>query len=421
MLIIYSFLKYNGTEPTQSWKKTEVEVEFVKVKKRALERLTTEVMQLHDILPKILNSDILESFQKLDALETIVEKKANELEQLRMDCEHYKARLEAAQADCVRERMEKLNIRQQLNDAKQQLLQQAEYCTEMGAAVCTLLWSVSNNEEAVKNILGSAQAVKFFTIAGQTMESFVHSLNEDSKHQDMDSDESQFVLGLAGIVTNVAALAIGREFLVGSNQVLLDTMIQLLRDMKPGCCTKLKVLMLMSLYNISINMKGVKYISENAGFFPLLWWLLNVIAAPPPSWTTHLTTSNCYSRVFLQVATEWMNFWGDSGTLPNPDPDPEVCFHVLRLLQSMIMEPEILTKSALEIRDSLPLPRILLLSKSRNKDLQILAQELLDDLRVLEGTWASGKQRILKKDFQSHFLQSSDTPFIGCHPIQESG
>ncbi|XP_058042073.1 heat shock factor 2-binding protein isoform X1 [Ahaetulla prasina] len=327
--------------------KTEVEVEFVKVKKRALERLTTEVMQLHDILPKILNSDILESFQKLDALETIVEKKGNELEQLRMDCEHYKARLEAAQADCVRERKEKLNIRQQLTDAKQQLLQQAEYCTEMGAAVCTLLWSVSNNEEAVKNILGSAQAVKFFNIAGQTMESFVHSLNEDSKHQDMDSDESQFVLGLAGIVTNIAALAIGREFLVGSNQVLLDTMIQLLRDMKPGCCTKLKVLMLMSLYNISINMKGVKYISENAGFFPLIWLLLN-------------------------------------------DPDPEVCFHVLRLLQSMIMEPEILTKSALEIRDSLPLPRILLLSKSCNKDLQILAQELLEDLRVLEGEmWTS--------------------------------
>ncbi|XP_013926499.1 PREDICTED: heat shock factor 2-binding protein-like, partial [Thamnophis sirtalis] len=138
-------------------RKTEVEVEFVKVKKSALERLITEVMQLHDILPKILNSDILESLQKLDAFETIVEKKANELEQLRMDCEHYKVRLEAAQADCVRERKEKLNIQQQLSDAKQQLLQQAEYCTEMGAAVCTLLWSVSNNEEAVKNILGSLE------------------------------------------------------------------------------------------------------------------------------------------------------------------------------------------------------------------------------------------------------------------------
>lgn len=49
---------------------------------------------------------------------------------------------------------EKLDLRQQLNEAKQQLLQQAEYCTEMGAAACTLLWGVSSNEEAVKSILG---------------------------------------------------------------------------------------------------------------------------------------------------------------------------------------------------------------------------------------------------------------------------
>ncbi|XP_061483521.1 heat shock factor 2-binding protein isoform X1 [Rhineura floridana] len=321
--------------------KVETQGEFVKVRKSALERLTTEVMQLHDILPKILNCDILENLQKLDAVETIVEKKDHELEQLRLDCEHYKARLEAAQADCMKERKEKLTVRQQLNEARQQLLQQAEYCTEMGAAVCTLLWSISSSEEAVKNILGSNKAIKFFSIAGQTMESFVRSLSEDIKQQDMNSDESQFVLGLAGIVTNVAALACGREFLVNSNQVLLETMMQLLGVMKQGCCTKLKVLMLMSLYNVSINVKGLKYISESPGFFPLLWWLLN-------------------------------------------DQDPEVCLHVLRLLQSVILEPEVLTKSAPEMRDSLPLPRIHMLSKSRNRDLQILAQELLEDLKVLE-------------------------------------
>ncbi|XP_044298213.1 heat shock factor 2-binding protein [Varanus komodoensis] len=318
-----------------------MEGEFVKVRKRALERLTTEVMQMHDILPKILNGDIIENFQKLDAVEAIVEKKDLELEQLRMDCEHYKARFEAAQADCMKERKGKITAIQQLHEAKQQLLQQAEYCTEMGAAVCTLLWSVSSNEDAVKTILGSSKAVKFFNIAGQTMESFVRSLTEDMKQQDLDSDESQFVLGLAGIITNVAALACGREFLINSSQVLLDTTMQLLGDMKPGCCTKLKVLMLMSLYNVSINVKGLNYISESAGFFPLLWWLLN-------------------------------------------DPDPEVCLQVLRLLQSVILEPEILTKSAPEMRDSLPLPRILMLSKSRNADLQILAQELLEDLKVLD-------------------------------------
>lgn len=33
--------------------------------------------------------------------------------------------------------------------------------------------------------------------------------------------------------------------------------------------------MLMSLYNVSINMKGLKYISESPRFIPLLWWLLN--------------------------------------------------------------------------------------------------------------------------------------------------
>lgn len=49
---------------------------------------------------------------------------------------------------------EKLALRQQLNEAKQQLLQQAEYCTEMGAAACTLLWGVSSSEEVVKAILG---------------------------------------------------------------------------------------------------------------------------------------------------------------------------------------------------------------------------------------------------------------------------
>ncbi|XP_040401365.1 heat shock factor 2-binding protein isoform X1 [Cygnus olor] len=256
--------------------KAETKEDFVKVRRSDLERLTTEVMQLRDFLPKILNGDILWTFQKLDAVESSMEKKEEELEQLKMDCEHFRARLEAAQADCIREKKEKLDLRQHLHEAKQQLLQQAEYCTEMGAAVCTLLWGVSSNEEAVKTILGGSKAAKFFTITAQTMESFVKSLSEDMKQQDLDSDENQFVLALAGIVTNVAALACGREFLVTSSRELLDTMVHLLGDMKPGLCTKFKVLMLMSLYNVSINLKGLKYISESPGFIPLLWWLLNV-------------------------------------------------------------------------------------------------------------------------------------------------
>ncbi|KAM6099568.1 heat shock factor 2-binding protein isoform 3-T3 [Theristicus caerulescens] len=271
--------------------KAETKEEFVKVRRRDLERLTTEVMQLRDFLPKIVNGDILATFQKLDAIESNMEKKEEEIEQLKMDCEHFRARLETAQADCMREKKSK--------------------------------------------------AVKFFTITAQTMESFVKSLSEDMKQQDLDSDENQFVLALAGIVTNVAALACGREFLVSSSRELLDTMMHLLGDMKPGLCTKFKVLMLMSLYNVSINLKGLKYISESPGFIPLLWWLLN-------------------------------------------DPDTEVCLHALRLLQSVILEPEVLAKSASEMRDTLPFQRIIALSKNRNADLQALAKELLEDLKILE-------------------------------------
>ncbi|XP_047703048.1 heat shock factor 2-binding protein isoform X1 [Prionailurus viverrinus] len=313
--------------------------EFVKVRKKDLERLTTEVMQIRDFLPRMLNGEVLESFQKLKIVEKNLERKEQALEQLRMDCEHFKARLETVQADSMREKKEKLALRQQLNEAKQQLLQQAEYCTEMGAAACTLLWGVSSSEDVVKAILGGDKALKFFNITGQTMESFVKSLDGDVK--ELDSDENQFVFALAGIVTNVAAIACGREFLVNSSRVLLDTFLQLLGDLKPGQCTKLKVLLLMSLYNVSINLKGLKYISESPGFIPLLWWLLS-------------------------------------------DPDTEVCLHALRLVQSVVLEPEVFSKSASEFRSSLPLQRILAMAKSRNPHLQTVAQELLEDLRALE-------------------------------------
>ncbi|XP_057552112.1 heat shock factor 2-binding protein isoform X1 [Hippopotamus amphibius kiboko] len=368
----------------ESRRRAGTEEEFVKVRKKDLERLTTEVMQIRDFLPRILNGEVLESFQKLKIVGKNLESKEQELEQLRLDCEHFKARLESVQVDNVREKKEKLALRQQLNEAKQQLLQQAEYCTEMGAAACTILWGVSSSEEVVKAILGGDKALKFFNITGQTMESFVKSLDGDVK--ELDSDENQFVFALAGIVTNVAAIASGREFLVNSSRVLLDTILQLLGDLKPGQCTKLKVvinglmdggayrsearswndsppgvqdmeevfalavcwfvlkccvLMLMSLYNVSINLKGLKYISESPGFIPLLWWLLS-------------------------------------------DPDAEVCLHVLRLVQSVVLEPEVFSRSASEFRSSLPLQRILALAKSRNPHLQAVAQELLEDLRALQ-------------------------------------
>ncbi|XP_072900811.1 heat shock factor 2-binding protein [Hemitrygon akajei] len=315
--------------------------EFVKVRKRDLERLITETMQIKDFLPKILNGEFLECFHQLEIAEKTLEKREQENEQLQLDRDHFKARLKTAQEDCQKEREEKLASNLQLNEARQQLLQQAEYCTEMGASVCTLLWRVSSNEESVKFILGGNKAEKFFTIVAQTLESFVKSTDENVKEEhDLDSDENQFVLALAGIVTNIAAVAYGRDFLVNSSQILLEKLLQLLAEMKAGLCTKLKVLMLMCLYNVSINLKGLQYFSKNPGFIPLLACLLE-------------------------------------------DPDAEVCLHVLRLIQSLILEPEIFSKVKAQIHQSLPQHRIRELTNNRNPSLRSIASELLEDMKML--------------------------------------
>ncbi|XP_041115892.1 heat shock factor 2-binding protein [Polyodon spathula] len=191
------------------------------------------------------------------------------IEQLKHDCDHLQSRLEAAKAECHGEREEKQVFRDQLGEARFQLQQQSEYCNKMGSTVCTLLWGATRNVEAVKNILSGRETERFFNVAGQTLETFVKSLDADIRPEQ--HDETQFVLALAGIITNIAAVTCGRDLLSSSPQVLLDTLVKLLEEIRPGVCTELKVLLLKSLYNVSINVNGLKYISERPGFIRLLW------------------------------------------------------------------------------------------------------------------------------------------------------
>ncbi|OCT93542.1 heat shock factor 2-binding protein [Xenopus laevis] len=305
--------------------------EFIRIRRRDLERLTTEVMQMKDFLPKILNPDLVETVQRLEQAENALEKK-------NLDCDHLMARLEVVQSECVRERQEKLSLVTQVRSLREQSMQQSEYCSHMGAAACTLLWGVSHKEEAVLSILGGSKATMFFSLASQTLRSFVQSLTSEQP-QDEHNDESHFVLGLAGTVTNVAAVSCGREFLVSRCQDLLETWIRLLGEIQLGSCCRLRVLMLMSLYNVSINQKGLCWMSNN-----------------------HKLTSQ----------------------LPRllTDPDPEVCLHTLRLFHSIVLEPEVLLRLKEDLQGSIP--QIMVLSKSRNRELQSVACELLQEVESLE-------------------------------------
>ncbi|KAM6945383.1 heat shock factor 2-binding protein [Aplochiton taeniatus] len=316
---------------------------FVRLRRRDLDRLTTEVMQLRDFLPRVVNRELLEALNKARSADTVKERLVQEQEQLRQECQHLRSRLEAAQSECQKEREEKLVLREQLWESREQLQQQAEFCTELGAGACTLLWSASSREEAVKDLLADAKLQSFLGVAGQTLESFVKSLDSEAKTQpqDYNSHEHQFVLALAGVITNVAAVTSGRDFLSSSAHILLDTLMQLLELMKPGVFPKLKVLMLMSLYNVSISVKGLKYISESPGLLPLLWNLLE-------------------------------------------DGDQEVVLHGLRLLQSLLLEEEVVAMLGPALLEPLPLERIRQLgSSSQHTSLRQTALETLEDLEPL--------------------------------------
>uniref|UniRef100_UPI0037E93790 heat shock factor 2-binding protein n=1 Tax=Semicossyphus pulcher TaxID=241346 RepID=UPI0037E93790 len=314
---------------------------FVRVRKRDLDKLTTEVMQLREFLPRVLNGDLIEMLHKARAANTMKENFTQEQEQLRQECLHLQSRLDAVQTECQKEREEKLLLREQLWQSGAELQQQADFCSGLGSAACGLLWSCSSSEHTVTAWLADGKLQSFLIVAAQTLESFVRSLDEEVKMEDHNSQEHQFVLAVAGTITNIAAVTSGRDFLSSSAHVLLDTLMKLLELMKPGVFPKLKVLMLMALYNVSISVKGLKYISENPGLLPLIWTLLD-------------------------------------------DGDWEVCLHSLRLLQSVLLEEEVLLLLGSSLLDPDLQARIGRLTSSVQPSLRLAAQQTLEDLQALQ-------------------------------------
>ncbi|KAM3585707.1 uncharacterized protein V6R79_024941 [Siganus canaliculatus] len=316
---------------------------FVRVRKRDLDKLITEVMQLRDFLPRVLNGDLIEMLHNARAAQTKKEHLLQEQEQLRQESLHLQSRLDAAQTECQKEREEKLLLREQLWQSGAELQQQADFCSRLGSAACGLLWSSSASENAVTHWLADGKLPSFLTMAAQTLESFVTSLDEEVKSQteDHNSHEHQFVLALAGTIANIAAVPCGRDFLSTSAPILLDTLMKLLQLMKPGVFPKLKVLMLMALYNASISIRGLKYISGNPELLSLIWTLLD--------------------------GRDW-----------------EVCLHSLRLLQSVLLEEEVLLLLGSALLDSDLQARVSQLTSTAQPSLRQAAQQTLEDLQVLK-------------------------------------
>ncbi|XP_066023589.1 heat shock factor 2-binding protein-like isoform X2 [Pocillopora verrucosa] len=303
--------------------KTDRNQHFLKVSRADVDQLVTEIMQFKEFLPKVLNSDLVGLYKKLDHCEQELEVLEAENRKLRVELDqmkmHHDSEIEAMKKqnnslleDGERYKEEKYVLKCQLSEASQQMNDQSDYCSCMGAAVCTLLWRVSRQQESVTSLLGGNKAEEFLQITSRTIESYFDSCagGEEAKEN---SEEFQFVLALVGIITNMAAAAQGREFLVtkDSGRVLIDTFMKVLGGSSAGKNVKMRNLILMALYNVSINISGLQYITKKRG---ILGNLMQTIR-------------------------------GES--------DSELSLNAARLLQSIVMEPNSLTS---EIFDSISLP-----------------------------------------------------------------
>ncbi|XP_053710350.1 heat shock factor 2-binding protein isoform X5 [Synchiropus splendidus] len=268
---------------------------FVLVRKRDLDKLTTEVMQLREFLPKVLNRGFGEILHETQATRSTMEHVTKEQEYLRQECLHLQSRLEAVQVECQKEREGKLQA--------------------------------------------------LLVVASQTLQSFIGFMDEERHSEELQG--YQFVQALTGTVsTDIAAVSCGREFLSTTAQFVPDTIIKLLERMKPGVCPKIKVLMLSTLYNVSISVKGQKYISQNPALLSVIWKLLD-------------------------------------------DGDWTVCLQSLRLLQSLMLDEEqLISEDSIWLDPELKLC-LQRLCSSPKPSLREAAVQALKDLQVLLQGWRS--------------------------------
>ncbi|KAJ8040921.1 Heat shock factor 2-binding protein [Holothuria leucospilota] len=170
----------------------------------------------------------------------------------------------------------KLKTQAEMTEMSNQLSLQSEYCASMGAVCCTLLWKASQQEDIIPHLLAGSQMKSFIPVVSFTLESFLATY-EGEMPENM-NEEIQFVLSLVGIVTNVAASAVGREFLSKSShcKTLVESFSHLLAKPFSKHLIRLKGLAVMSLYNLSINQMGLKVLTSTKGLVPLLTWLLSV-------------------------------------------------------------------------------------------------------------------------------------------------
>ncbi|RUS70799.1 hypothetical protein EGW08_021434, partial [Elysia chlorotica] len=172
----------------------------VVVPRQALQDLAAEADQVKMLLPRVVNSNLLSAKAKLTKLETDLERTKKERDDFKTEVVHWKTQAETAVTDVQREKKDQLELRVDVQELTNQLSQQSEFCSSLGASCCTLLWRVSRQEDTIHDIVTGTRSAEFLELVSTSVESYL-SAYKDDQWPDQRTDEAIFVVSLCGIAT----------------------------------------------------------------------------------------------------------------------------------------------------------------------------------------------------------------------------
>ncbi|KAK0078417.1 hypothetical protein PV325_002523 [Microctonus aethiopoides] len=145
-----------------------------------------------------------------------------------------------------------------------QTISQSQFCANLGAVLGNFLW-ISSKFPQMTNIWlhdNQTKMEEFLSIVKTVFESFVDTFK--SNFPPLHNDECQFVMALMGTITNVSSTPLGRQFLATNHtgMNLIKQLIKSLALIPKESGDGLKRLMIMTLYNVSLNRVGLPFLLE---------------------------------------------------------------------------------------------------------------------------------------------------------------
>ncbi|XP_014242541.1 heat shock factor 2-binding protein-like [Cimex lectularius] len=159
---------------------------------------------------------------------------------------------------------------------RNQLQTQSSFCAALGSVLGNLVWKASRLQPVVELLLTTNKLSEFFCIVSGTLISFMGTYTREMP--EVKCNETQFILSMCGIVANIAAVPEGRQYIVtdANGKETIEQMLKVLPNIPHKSGSPLKRIILMVLYNISINQTGLNLIQEDKN---LLTTLAHIVAS----------------------------------------------------------------------------------------------------------------------------------------------